>query len=219
MEIQQQLRSLGLHQTEIAVYLFLLKNGLSAPPIVSCETGIARTNCYNILLELKNKELIEEKTVAKRKSYQANDPVSLVKLLENKAADAQKILPELEAIFTHQVASPGVKFYEGLEQIKQLYESSLSTKNILSIGSRRGLRTLVPDFEKYYFQEIQKRQITFYDLTDRESKLMTTKINMLIWDDTICFLSLKDSITAIVLKNQAISDVLQMLFKIIWKKI
>ena len=228
MEIQQQLRTLGLHQTEIVIYLFLLKNGLSTPPVVSRETGIARTNCYNILLELKEKGLIEEKIQAKKKAYQANNPASLIELLKRKVADAQKI-------------DPGVKFYQGLEQVQELYEKSLSAKSILSVGSRKRWRLLMPDFEERYFQEIQKRQIIFYDLTDSESKLMTAKIQntlkscytvrqlppeyeetaleILMWDDLIGFFNLKGSISAMLFKNQPLSDMLQMLFKIIRKKI
>lgn len=240
MEIQQQLRALGLHHTEVVVYLFLLKNGLSSPPVVSHETNITRTNCYNILVELKNKGLIEEKVEAKRKVYQANDPTALVDLLKRKVADAQKILPDLQAVFTRQVISPGVKFYQGLAQIKELYEGSLSTKAVFSAGSREKFRALLPDFEKYYFQEIQKRQIVFYDLTDQKSKLMTAKMreflkgyysarqlppeyeeaemDMLMWNDTVCFLHLKDPAMAIVIENQPISNLIQMLFKIVWQK-
>ena len=241
MEIQQQLRTLGLHQTEIVMYLFLLKNGLSTPPVVSRETGIARTNCYNILLELKEKGLIEEKIQAKKKAYQANTPASLIELLKRKVADAQKILPELQAVFAHQAIDPGVKFYQGLEQVQELYEKSLSAKSILSVGSRKRWRLLMPDFEERYFQEIKKRQIIFYDLTDSESKLMTAKIQntlkscytvrqlppeyeetaleILMWDDLIGFFNLKGSISAMLFKNQPLSDMLQMLFKIIRKKI
>lgn len=240
MELQQQLRALGLHQTEIVVYLFLLKNGLSSPPIVSHETRIARTNCYNILLGLKNKGLVEEQQQTKRKVYQANDPVALVDLFKRKVANAQNILPDLQSVFTHQVISPGVKFYQGLAQIKELYEGSLSTKAIFSVGSRKKFRAFLPDFEKYYFQEIQKRQIVFYDLTDQKSKLMTTKMqeflkgyytarqlppeyeetetDMLVWNDTVCFLRLKDPAKAIVIENQPISNLIQTLFKIIWQK-
>lgn len=241
MEIQQQLRSLGLHQTEIIIYLFLLKNGLSTPPIVSRETNIARTNCYNILLELKNKGLITQKIQAKKKLYQANDPDSLIDFLENKVLRAHEILPELKAIFTHQIIGPGIILFQGVEQIKDLYEQSLSTKTIFSIGSRVRLHELMPDFETYYFKEVQKRQIIFYDLTDQESKLIMAKMHsflkgyyavrqlppeyaetatdILIWDDSVALLNFKDSVSAMILKNQPLSDMLQMLFKIIWKKL
>lgn len=143
MEIKQQLKTLGLHKTEIAVYLFLLKNGFSSPPIIARETKIARTNCYNILTELKNKRLIEEKIRAKRKVYQTNEPVALIKLLEDKVADAQKILPELQAIRAHKATGREVELYQGLEQIKELYEKGLSAKNMLSSRSRKQLKLLI----------------------------------------------------------------------------
>lgn len=241
MDIETQLRQLGLHHSEITVYLFLLKNGVSTPPTVSHGTSIARTNCYNILVELENKGLIAERTEAKRKVYEANNPQSLISLLESKVADAEEILPELQAIYTHQESRKEVIFYEGTEQVKAVFEQSLSAKTILSIGSRKRLQALLPDFEKHYFQEVRKREVVFYDLTDRESKIMTAKVreflkgyyavrqlppeyqetamDILVWNDTVAFLNLKDTVFAMVVKNQALTDMLEMLFKIIWKKI
>ena len=49
MDIADDLQQLDLTKSEVAVYLSLLESGLSIPPQIATATGIARTNCYNIL--------------------------------------------------------------------------------------------------------------------------------------------------------------------------
>ena len=67
--IVKQLREIGLKQNESEVYLFLLQNGISTPPVIARGTNIARTNCYNILGSLKEKGVVDEQLKGKRKEY------------------------------------------------------------------------------------------------------------------------------------------------------
>lgn len=84
MNIQEQLKEIGLFESEIKVYLYLLENGLSTPPQIAKGTKIARPNCYQVLRSLKERGLIGEQKKGSRKVYIASDPVTLVESMERK---------------------------------------------------------------------------------------------------------------------------------------
>jgi sugar-specific transcriptional regulator TrmB len=73
-KIVKQLREVGLKQNEAEIYLFLLQNGVSTPPQIAKGTAIARTNCYNILKSLEEKDVIELIQKGKREAFLARDP-------------------------------------------------------------------------------------------------------------------------------------------------
>ena len=241
MDIHSQLKQIGLNGSEITVYLFLLENGLSTPPIVSRGTNIARTNCYNILMELKTKGLAEEQTHGKRKAYLANDPESLLRAVEQKKEVIQRILPDLRGLYTIQKNKPKIRFYEGAEQIKEIYRQSLDAEKIMAIGSTNKLSALMPDFLNYYFEEIKNRKIIFYDLLTARSKAPAEKAktiikslydvkllpdkyadqptDILIWGDNIALITLNEPIFGTILTNKLLAQTFKILFEVIWERI
>ena len=134
MTLTDQLKALGLNRTETRIYLYLLEQGLSTPPQIARGTGITRTNCYNILESLKEKDLIAEQTQGKRKAYLARDPEALVRSLERKKEIINEILPQLRGLYTTQKNKPKIKFYDGVEQIKEIYRQSLLVRFQSKIG-------------------------------------------------------------------------------------
>lgn len=240
MDINSALKLIGLNQSEITVYLFLLENGATTPPIVSHETKIARTNCYNILGELKVKGLIEEQERGKRKAYLAKNPEALIQSLEKRKELVQRILPDLQGLYTTQKNKPKIRFYDGLEEIKDIYEQSLQSEKVMMVGSIEQLHALLPGYLEHYFVEVKKRGIIVYqilgeyrnefnktkellnDLYDTrllppEYKDMPT--NILLWNDTIALIALSEPAFGTMLTNQMLAKTFQMLFEIIWKKI
>ena len=143
MELQKALKELNLHRSEIKVYLYLLEQGLATPPRIAKSTNIARTHCYNILANLKDKDLIEEQAQGKRRAYIARDPEALFRSIERKREILQQILPDLRALHTLQKNKPKIKFYEGRKQIKEIYWQSLIAKKIDALGSTKPYKIIV----------------------------------------------------------------------------
>ena len=170
MDINAQLKLAGLNHSEITVYLFLLENGLATPPAVARGTKIMRTNCYNILEELKAKGLIEEQAVGKRKAYLAKDPEAILRALEQKKEAIARILPDLRGLYTLQKNKPKIRYYDGLEQVKEIYLSTLVYTKVYGLGSTNKLSTLMPEFYTYHLNEVKKRGIVWYDILSRSSE-------------------------------------------------
>lgn len=239
-DLCSQLKLIGLNVSEITVYLFLLENGLSTPPIVSRGTKIARTNCYNLLESLKGKGLIDEQVSGNRKAYLASDPESLVRSLEKKKEAIQQILPDLRGLYTTQKNKPKIQFYEGAEQIREIYIRSLEAPKIMAIGSTNQLEVVLPGLLKYYFDEIKRREIIFrdilttgsqkiglqtkealkgfYDLKFLPSEYKDPPTDILIWNNNVALLTLKEPIFGTVLTSHLLSQTFSMLFDLIWTR-
>jgi sugar-specific transcriptional regulator TrmB len=240
MSIQQQLKSIGLNYSEIAVYLFLLENGISTPPIVSRGTKIARTNCYNVLQALKDKGLIEVNRVGRKKSYVALDPEALLRSWQRKKDTIDQLLPDLRGIYTTQINKPKVQFYEGEHQVQEIYQRSLKSKEIMAIGSTNQLSIAMPEFTEYYFRELKRLNIVFYDILSKDSEKMAKNgkdllkglydfrllsaenkdlpTDILIWDDSVALISLSQPIFGTVLTNKYLAQTFKGLFFLIWNK-
>ncbi|MBI4146472.1 hypothetical protein HY489_03995 [Candidatus Woesearchaeota archaeon] len=101
----EPLRQAGLTEGEIAVYLALLKLGLStAGPIVK-ETKLQSSSAYHILDSLIEKGIISFEMKNKRKNFHAVSPERLIDFIEEKKKKVdeerqqiEKILPSLTAL-------------------------------------------------------------------------------------------------------------------------
>lgn len=240
MEIADRLKRFGLNHSEIVVYLYLLENGVSTPPIVSRGTKIARTNCYNILGELKNKGLIVDQIFGKRRAYIANDPESLIRALDAKKEAIQQILPDLRGLFTTQKNKPKIRFFEGLEQIKQIYTATLSAKQIYGFASMNKFLDVLGDFGLNYLKELTKRKIFFNDILSHTSReygapemkavlggLYTFHIlpaeyndfptDMILWDDNIALLTMTEPIFGTILTNKTMAATFRIMHSVMWR--
>ncbi len=240
MDLHSRLKLVGLNTSEIVVYLFLLESGLSTPPIVSRGTRIARTNCYNLLESLKMKGIIEEQVLRNRRAYLASDPESLIRSLEKKKEAIQQILPDLRGLYTAQKNKPKVQFYEGKEQVKKIYIQSLEASKIMAIGSTNHIEAQIPNLYKYYFNEIKRRKIVFknilttgsqqigletkelledfYDLKFLPPQYKDQPTDVLIWNDAVALITLKEPVFGTVLTSRLLTQTFSILFNLIWKQ-
>ncbi|MFH2027496.1 MAG: helix-turn-helix domain-containing protein, partial [Nanoarchaeota archaeon] len=148
----------------------MLEQGLSTPPQVSRGTKIARTHCYGLLRNLKDKGLVIEQLAGKRKAYLASDPEALLRTLERKKEAVKRILPDLRALHAVQKNKPSIHFYDGFEQVKEIFRQTLSAKEIFAIASTKQFYDLSPDFYRWYQKILHKRQIVFYDILTHASQ-------------------------------------------------
>lgn len=242
MNITQQLRQIGFLASETSVYLYLLENGISTPPQISSGTAIARTNCYHILQSLKEKGLIAEQRKGKRKAYMAKDPQALLLSLEQKKEAVEILLPDLRALYTTQKNKPKIRFYEGLEEVKEIYWQSLEAEEIRAIGSTKQLSDLDSQFFIRYQKEVAKRGIVFYDILTHasgEKAVQETKsilkglydvelllpqykdipTDILLWQDSIALITLQEPIFGTVLTNPLLAQTFKTIFSVMWEKL
>jgi sugar-specific transcriptional regulator TrmB len=238
----KQLRDVGLKQNESEIYLWLLLNGLSTPPQIAKGTSIARTNCYNILQSLLEKDVVDEQLKGKKKVYTARNPQSLKLNLERKIESVERILPDLEAIHTTQKNKPAFRFYDGFTEVKEIYNLSItSNTKIYGLGSTERLQSLDPKFFENLLRTLHKKGVEFQDILTADSvassklidqiqgKNHTMKLlpieysenitDMLIWNDNIALISLEEPIFGTVIKSKPLANTLKTIFELIWNNL
>ena len=126
------IEKLWLNKNEAKVYEILVTNGAqNIKSLARLVPNISRTNLYNVLKSLEEKELIGSGGEQK-KEFKANSPYALAAYVadEKRKADeaekiAQTILPSLNDLFKASTGRPTVRVFEGFEGIKQVYEDTL----------------------------------------------------------------------------------------------
>jgi len=155
------LKTVGLSDREVGVYIALLELGKGTVTQITRKAGINRTTGYDILDSLLAKGIISISGKEPKQEYIAEAPNKIIAYLKEelekgkeKLAQAEKLIPELEIL--HNVAGrPSVRFYEGVEGLRQVYEDTLTSHEPI-----RGYAT-VDDMHKglpNYFPEYYKRR-------------------------------------------------------------
>ena len=236
------IHSIGLNRTETTIYLFLLEQGLSTPTQIAKGTGILRTNCYHVLQSLEAQGLIQREARGKRQAYLARDPEAFYQGIERKRETIARILPDLRGLYTVQKNKPKIQFYEGIEQIKEVYMRSLKAQEIYAIGSTHALSKQLQDVYKWYVRQVKERKIVFHDILTHASrdesgpfmqallkgmydmKYLPAKYgdiptDLLIWDDCIAHITLEEPVFATVITSPLLARTMRTLFQVIHERL
>jgi HTH-type transcriptional regulator, sugar sensing transcriptional regulator len=241
--LSEQLKQSGLLESEIGVYLFLLEQGISSPPQIAKGTKIARPNLYPTLRTLKEKGLVNEQQSGKRCIYAAADPSVLVHRLESRAQAMKQVLPDLRALYSAQKNKPTVKFFEGAEQVKEIFYEMLEAKEVYGVASTKKLYDALGwEFFGSYILKMRERGIFLKDILTQDSidtsapnpitilkgmydtRLLPKSIehlpvDILVWDDKIALISTEQPIFGTLIQNPAIAQVMKIMFDLSWKQL
>lgn len=242
MKLAHELKQIGLNSSEATIYLYLLEQGMATPPQIAKGTGIARTNTYHILRSLKEQRLIKEQYKGKRKIYLVDDPSSLSTALERKLAHLETLLPDLRALFKQQKNKPAIKFYEGFDEVHEIFAQTLAAEEILGIASTNQLAALTVreahGHMEWYSREIKKRHIIFRGILTADSREQGTRIrelagalyeprylperhadvptDILVWNGNVALMTLEEPVFGTVLANKPLADTLRVVFEVLW---
>lgn len=169
MLLDEQLRQLGLGQSEVKVYLFLLEHGLASPSEVAKGLSMQRPNTYQVLRSLVERGLVLEQKQGGHNAYLTTDPEALLINLEQKKALVASILPDLRGLRHTQKNKPTVQYFDGLSQIQDIYDMALETDELLALGSTDRLYQLMPSFVESWLGKLKKRKIVLHDIVTHVS--------------------------------------------------
>ncbi|MFA6023792.1 MAG: helix-turn-helix domain-containing protein [Candidatus Gracilibacteria bacterium] len=138
----QTLKTFGLDDKEIAVYLRLLQAGEQKASVLAYQMAQPRTSIQNILLRLEQEEMVHKRFEKNTALYTAVSPEEFYLNLESRLVRQQneskkslgalkKILPELESMMSSNKHLPGVKFFRGIEGVRKVLFDTLTSKTEL----------------------------------------------------------------------------------------
>ena len=123
--IESLLENTGLTHKEARVYMAALELGETNIERLAKKSGIKRTTLYDVVANLKEKGLISTLRRKKRTYYYAEDPRAISGQLREKQETFESILPELLSIANFIEKKPRIRFFEGLEGLKEVYKETL----------------------------------------------------------------------------------------------
>ena len=157
MNIDTTLKNVGFSDNKTKVYQALLSLGTAPAGVIASKSGIVRSTVYKILEELVNAGLVESVNT-KIKKYTILPPTALIRMEENKKAAIESIMPELLGIFASPRSKPRLKFYEGIEGKKRVFEDILSLQNDI-VYTFSPIKEILNIFGKIYSRHFTEKRI------------------------------------------------------------
>lgn len=247
MTLKDIIKKLGLSDREIEVYLALVKMGPTTASHLGDRVGLPRQTVYSLLQRLMEEEFVEQSDRRGVKHFFA-DPEALVALvdkkkrrLEESKTELERELPRLLAQTNPERSFPKLKYYEGVNGLKRLFEEILKLyhRGLSKTFRGYGINMFHQYLGDYLYEFVKKRgkygvttKLFIADAPDdfgvdnnqglggREIK----KINMppqeagvYIVGDNVYLFSYKDSV-GVTVKNKAIATLLKTTFDDHWTK-
>ncbi len=242
-KITSLLTDTGLSENEASVYFSALSLGPSTVLSISRAAELKRTTVYSILETLKQKGLMKIELRGLKKYFEAENPEKIESLLERRKEDFRKNLGEFMALYNLKGGESFIKYYEGLEGIKSVYEGLLKDaepfKDYLVLSHMEPWMALDPEYFEDFIRRRAKMNFKIRalfqnsDLSQKlkrerglygvEIKMLPDKTllttNLVIIPKRIIIHQLHPPFFAIVIENKSIIQMHREMFEIMWQSI
>jgi sugar-specific transcriptional regulator TrmB len=238
---EKALTKAGLDEKQAKVYLACLELGDSKAPEIARHAEIKRTTTYGILDELITMGLVRYVSKGTSKVFKAQDPKTILSLLEDRKQKISQVLPELsDMFFTHHIR-PKIHFFEGKEGLKKIYEDILecSSKKVQQIVKVKDhIEVLGDKFIQEYIKKRVARGITAYDLHPKSGDIYTNERGtenaklkryvrylpptvfyaamIMIYDNKVAMVSTKEENFGFIIESKQFSGTLRAYFEFMW---
>ena len=159
--LQKELENLGMDDKEAYVYLSLLEIGEANVAKISKKSGVKRTTVYNAIEALKEKGLVSSTIKKQNTLYLAEDPRKLEQHLGEKMLSLKSILPELLSLSNFIDKKPRIRYFEGIEGVKEAYRDTLNYpgRETLAWASQNAVKYFESDWlwKNYLPRRIEKK--------------------------------------------------------------
>ena len=242
-QLKLNLQSFGFSDKETIVYIALLELGKGTVRQISSKAGINRTTAYDILGSLSNKGLVTISGKEPKSEYAVESPEAITTYLKKVAEEtaehikkSEAIIPELELLHAKQ-NRPRIRFYEGKEGLKHVYEDTLtSTEPIRAYASVGDMHAGLPGYFPDYYKrragkgiairaivpdsEAGRERQTFDKDEMRETALVPPDIYQFhpeinIYDNKIMIASWREKL-GIIIESHEIADAMKKIYELAW---
>jgi HTH-type transcriptional regulator, sugar sensing transcriptional regulator len=242
---RESLLALGLATKEANVYLALLDIGRGTVTEITRKAGINRTTGYDILDSLASKGLVSISGKEPKQEYAAESPEKILTYLEQQQATsakrveaAKQFIPQLKSL--HNIHSrPKVRYYEGVEGLKEVYEDTLKSKedlrSLAQVDEAEG--ALEGYFPKYYQRRAANNiairaifpnspgahHLKSKDAIEKRTSLILPnnefdlKPEINVYDNKVMIASWREKL-GIIIESQEIANAVKLLFELAWKE-
>jgi len=230
------LKSIGLCQNEIEVYLDLLKNRASTAYSVAQRINQHRANVYEAVRKLQQKGFIVEIQDQNRKLYQTKEYTAIEEYLSQKQAEFKELAPYLKEVSNTQMPPAAISVSYGLTRLRAALSSLTDLKQEIFIWI---LQKNVNDIlGEWFLQEINETlvkkeipaKIIYSDNFEVSKEIPKnpfvevryanedTNIFTIVCSDIVFLIVLSNPITVLEMKNVDIAQGFKSRFFASWEK-
>ncbi|MDD5623690.1 MAG: helix-turn-helix domain-containing protein [Candidatus Peribacteraceae bacterium] len=235
------LRSVGLDQKEAALYLSGLQLGAAPASEYAKAAKLNRITAYNTLEGLARRGLVTVAKKARAKWYLPVPPEQL-SIEARKNADAlSRVLPELRSLQGKDHRRPVVRYFEGWEGIRRVYEDTFTAKSeLLNFANSAVVRTYWPNYDEEYVGERVKQGIRLRGIAPddeagrrvhgedkkrlREIRLVpakdfdfTNEINVYDHKVAICSFGSAQNMFGVIIESKEVAETQRQIFEMAWR--
>ncbi len=134
MKIDKILAEMGLSGNKSLVYLAALEIGTGSVQDIAKSSNLPRTTVHEILLWLNNQGLVSITNRGRTRIFSTESPEKLLGILKEKERRLNLIMPELMLYMGTAKSRPRVRFYDGVQGVKTIFEDTLTVKNKILLG-------------------------------------------------------------------------------------
>lgn len=248
-DIASALGFLGLSDVEIQVYRTLLELGTRPAGMVALKAGLKRGHTYNVLAQLMTKGIVQEFIKNNVRHFTCSPPESLLSLLQNQEDELRsqkerlrRVVPLLENLRNPIAARPKVRFFQGVDGVKEIFEDMLRGPNDRILGvcdiasSWRPPGSEHSGWSSSFAQRRIERGIWFYGILNSspESDVVAKEaeenfrvlkridnvrlpVELNIYGSKVALVSTRGETVGLLIEHPPVAEMLRNLFTAIWQ--
>ena len=175
METKEVLNQIGIEGKKADIYLACLEMGGATAYLIAKKTGLKRPTTYDIINQLMKEGLVYKSIKGNVKYFSPADPEILLKKLKEKEGKISAIMPFLQNLYTSPKEKPLIRYFEGKEGIKEMYEDSLKNlkkgDEILAYVGENVLDYL-PEYTQQYVNQRTEKRIRLRGIYKKSPKIL-----------------------------------------------
>lgn len=236
--MKELLKELGLADSDIKVYLFLIDNGPSIAGEIAKKTGIHRRNTYDALERLIQKGFISYIKDNNITQFEANNPELILEKLNTRVKEWTETIPKIKEKIKSWETKKETLFYRGINGIKNVFFDQIKeNKEILVLATNTDVNlTLKYFFPKYQLlrkeNNIKTRMIfdTNFKKTNDAKKINeiplskikylsnynSTKTSTYVYGDNVATIKWTKEPFAILIRDKEIAKSKKEIFELLW---
>ena len=232
--MEKELIEYGLSEKEARLYLLCLRTGETTANRLIELSGLPRGTVYDILEKLKVKGLISSLIKEKTTYFRANDPEVLVKALEEKKTNIQRILPKLKEMQNIIGSKAIIEVFEGIAGVRKILDDALDNcKEVIIMGNEQYARQAISHHPENFRMKRLERKIKIKNLleesktartlrNDKYSKvkhieqLKDSKEVLIIYNDVTAHMIMEEPTTIIKVTSEEYTKTQRMMFDNLW---
>jgi len=222
----------GLSKRETEIYLALLRAGSSLVSRIAKDTGLHRSNIYDVLEQLQEKGLVSFVVRNNIKYYKAEPAERILRYLEERSERVKQALPELKRIQNSQKEETEVKVFKGKEGYKTVLNEMLKDgKDYLWFGGCQEINEVFPLELIQFLKKAEKIEIKGKMLEREDAKFPVGKNEIVrliskefislssnaVWGNKTAIFIATPPFHIILIENKEIADSNRKVFEFLWK--